>query len=439
MNRPAIVLVHQRVSLPWIFDAADRAGIGVVLVPRPDEALPGELPGAVTEVLRLDLSDPAAALERLRSRHRERPFDGIATLYDPAVPFVAEAAEALGLPGIGASAARAAQDKRLMRERFAAAGMNVPRFARLDGPDAAPDPTAPDLTELRFPVVVKPAHGFSSIGVVRVDAPEDLPAAVEAVRAVCRAKIPGAVDLVVEEYLDGPEYAVESLAYRGRVEVLTIGYKGQPKGPYFEETVYRAPAPLPSGAAAAIEREVAAAHAALGIADGPAHTELRLQGDRPYLLELGARVGGSGVSHCIAYGATGADLAADALRIAVGREPEAPECRKPAAGAAANYIVPCGGAGRIRAVRGLERVRALPETDHVVQMLHPGDVVKPYPDFSGYPAFVISTHPDTAAAERYHRLLDDLISVEYEVEDEAEYKVEYGAEDEAEHEPEATS
>lgn len=412
MNRPTVVLVHQRVSLPWIFDAADRAGIGVVLVPRPDETLPERLPAAVTDVLRLDLADPAEALERLRRRHRERPFDGITTLFDPAVPFVAEAAEALGLPGIGARTARAAQDKRLMRERFAGAGMNVPRFVRIDGPDAAAD-----VAVLDFPVVVKPAHGFSSIGVVRVDAVEDLPAAVEEVRAVCREKIPGAVDLVVEEYLDGPEYAVESLAYRGEVEILTIGYKGQPKGPYFEETVYRAPAPLPSETAAAIGREVAAAHAALGVTDGPAHTELRLQGDRPYLLELGARVGGSGVSHRIAYGATGADLAADALRIAVGLAPEPPERRAKPAGAAANYIVPCGGSGRIRAIRGLDEVRALPETDHVVQMLHPGDIVKPYPDFSGYPAFVISTHPDTAAAERYHRLLDELIQVAYEPEE----------------------
>ncbi|GAB3225918.1 ATP-grasp domain-containing protein [Glycomyces halotolerans] len=405
--RPTAVLVYQRVSLPWIFEAADRAGIDLVLVPRPDERVPDRLPPAVVDVLRLDLDDGADAVERLR-RHR-RHFDGIVTLYDPAVPFVAEAAEALGLPGIGAATARAAQDKRVMRERFAAAGLNVPRFVRLDGPEAPAD-----TGDLAYPVVVKPAHGYSSLGVVRVDDPAGLDSAVAEVRRVCRDKLDRAAELVVEEYLDGPEYAVESLAHRGEVEVLTVGYKGEPKGPYFEETVYRAPARLPAETVAAIEREVAAGHAALGLTEGPAHTELRLRDGRPHLLEIGARVGGSGVSHYIAHHAVGADLAADALRLAVGLEPEPPHRRAGAAGAAANYIVPCGGSGRIRAIGGLDEVRARPEVDHLVQMLHPGDVVRPYPDFTGYPAFVLSSHASDEEAERFHRHLDRAIRIDYE-------------------------
>ncbi|MEU8620580.1 ATP-grasp domain-containing protein [Streptomyces sp. NPDC048623] len=419
-TRPTLVLLHQRVSLPWIFEGAARAGIDVVLVPRPDEEVRADaLPTAVVELLPLDVEgDPAGALEALRKRHEARPFQGVATLYDPLVPFVAEVAELLGLPGIGRDTALGAQDKRVMRERLAAAGLNVPRFVRIDGPDPEPGLTAAAAEGgLDFPVVVKPAHGYSSLGVTRADTPDALRGTVAEVRRVCAAKL-GVTDaaLVVEEYLDGPEFAVESLVHGGVVRVLSIGYKGEPEGPYFEESVYRAPAVLPVEVRDAVVREVTAAHAALGIADGPTHTELRLRGGtKPYLLEMGARIGGSGVSHYVARHVSGVDLAAEALRIAVGGAPSAGHAAGLAepVGAAANYIVPCGGHGRISAVHGLDELREDPRVDHVVQMLFPGDEVRPYPDFTGYPAFVISRHGSTAEAEEFHARLEREIRIDY--------------------------
>ncbi|MFJ8018051.1 ATP-grasp domain-containing protein [Streptomyces sp. NPDC096339] len=415
-SRPTLVLLHQRAGLPWVFEAAERAGIDLVLVPRPDERVdPDRLPPAVVELLPLDLpADPAGALEVLRKRHADAPFDGVVTLYDPLVPFAAEAAELLGLPGIGVEVARSAQDKRVMRERLAAAGLNVPRFVRLDPAD---DPAATvESAGLTFPVVVKPALGMSSLGVTRADSSAALGAVVAEVRRVSAGTADGGAGLIVEEYLDGPEYAVESLVHEGRVQVLSIGYKGDPKGPYFEESVYRAPAPLPEAVRADVVREVIAAHAALGVSYGPTHTELRLRGgSTPYLLEMGARIGGSGVSHYIAGHVTGIDFAAQALRLAAGLPPTVTlrEGLAEAVAAAANYIVPCGGHGTITAVHGLDGVRADRRVDHVVQMLAPGDVVRPYPDFTGYPAFVLSRHEDTAEAEEFHAHLERAVRIDY--------------------------
>jgi hypothetical protein len=411
---PTVVLVQQRTSLPWIFEAAERSGVDLVLVPRPDEALSEDrLPPAVVDVLHLDPDgDRAGALETLRERHAAGLFQGITTLYDPAVPFVAEAAELLGLPGIGYKTALGAQDKRVMRERLATAGLNVPRFARLDSPADWRQAAA----RLTFPVVVKPAHGFSSLGVTKVTAPQELGDTVENVWRICDDKLGRCAGLVVEEYLDGPEVAVESIAHGGDVHVLSIGDKGEPKGPYFEESIYRAPAALPDAVRDEIVREVVAAHTALGVTEGPTHTELRLRGGTvPYLLEMGARIGGSGVSHYIASHVTGVDLAGQALRIAAGLPAalgEPGRLAKPV-GAAANYIVPCGGSGRITAVHGLGELRDDPRVDHVVQMLFPGDVVRPYPDFTGYPAFVLSRHATVAEAEEFHRFLERTVRVDY--------------------------
>lgn len=408
-----LVLVYQRVSLPWIFEAAERAGVDLILVPRPDEQVTGdELPRSVVELLHLDIAgDRLGALGALRRRYESRPFDGVITLYDPAVPFVAETAEMLGLPGLGRDVAWRAQDKRLMREKLAEAGLNVPRFVRLDGPSSLTS-----AAELSFPVVVKPAHGFSSLGVTRADTADTLSAIVTQVRDICTTPLGADAPLLVEEYLDGPEFAVESLVNRGRVQVLSIGYKGDPQGPHFEETVYRAPAGLPTPARDAIVQEVIAAHAALGITAGPTHTELRLRrGRHPYVLEIGARIGGSGVSHYVASHVSGVDFAAEALRIAAGLEPafRPSDGLSEPVGAAANYIVPCGGEGQIAAIHGLDDMRADPRVDHVVQMLFPGDVVRPYPDFSGYPAFVLSRHADIAEAEEFHARLGRVVRIEY--------------------------
>src|SRR5690606_37937811 len=108
-------------------------------------------------------------------------------------------------------------------------------------------------------------------------------------------------------------------------------------------------------------------------------------------------------------------FAAQALRIAAGTatEPLASGPPLEPVGAAANYIVPCGGSGRISAIRGLAELRDDPRVDHVVQMLFPGDVVRPYPDFTGYPAFVRTRHADIAEAEECHRFLERSIRIEF--------------------------
>src|SRR5690606_23170205 len=117
----------------------------------------------------------------------------------------------------------------------------------------------------------------------------------------------------------------------------------------------------------------------------------------------------------IASGVTGIDFAAQALRIAAGTatQPLASGPPPEPVGAAANYIVPCGGSGRISAIHGLAELRDGPRVDHVVQMLFPGAVVRPYPDFTGYPAFVLSRRADIAGAEEFHRFLERSIRIEF--------------------------
>ncbi|WP_165497068.1 ATP-grasp domain-containing protein [Rhodococcus sp. ABRD24] len=272
-------------------------------------------------------------------------------------------------------------------------------------------------------MVVKLADGFGSLGVIRVDEESGLSSAIrqsELARQVALGSNEG-VDprLVVEEYLDGPEYVVESLVVDGHVHVLAIGDKGYPQGPFFEAGNYVAPAQLDDEARNAIFREVIRGHRALGINMGPTHTELRLcEGNRPFILEVGARFGGSGVSHYIAQGVSGVDFAGEVMRMAVGLPPRNIDAKQDTlatpVGIAANYIVQSDGSGRIAEIVGLSDISVDPQVDHIIQMLHSGDVVRPYPHFSGYPAFVLSRHADHDSVFDLHERIGSTVRIVYE-------------------------
>ncbi|WP_327153283.1 acetyl-CoA carboxylase biotin carboxylase subunit family protein [Streptomyces tubercidicus] len=212
-----------------MFDSAERAGIDLVLVPRGDDSVESARRAkSVVEVLPLDIDgDPESALSAIVERFRRDPFDGIMAGNEKVVPFVARAARMLGLPGLPEEVAAVVRDKRSMRRLLREAGLGAPGFVSLDSPDRWTD-----ALTLRFPVVVKPANGYSSLGVVRVDDKDQLVPAVARTWELCETELRQAggpaneVGVLVEEYLDGPEVAAESLIHHGRVRVCAIEWKG---------------------------------------------------------------------------------------------------------------------------------------------------------------------------------------------------------------------
>ncbi|MGO4427394.1 acetyl-CoA carboxylase biotin carboxylase subunit family protein, partial [Streptomyces sp. MCAF7] len=208
---------------PWVFEAAERAGVDLILVPRGDDsAQSAGRAEAVVELLPLDIDEnPEGALSALTDRYRREPFDGIMAGNERVVPFVARAARELGLTGLTEEAAAVVRDKRSMRHHLLEAGLGVPGFVVIKDPDGWTD-----ALTLQFPVVVKPANGHSSLGVIRVDDKDGLEQAVARTWKLIETHHLGASDgsspeagVLVEEYLDGPEVSAESLVYHGQVRV----------------------------------------------------------------------------------------------------------------------------------------------------------------------------------------------------------------------------
>jgi biotin carboxylase len=201
---------------------------------------------------------------------------------DQAVLPTARLAERLGLPGLPLETARTVADKRRMRKAFDKARVRCPRGREASGFEEAEQA----FHELGAPVVVKPVDGSAQRGVSEVRSEGELAPAFDRALAASRT---GAV--VLEQYLDGDEYTVNGFLLEGEYFPMSITRRLlHPPPPLGVCISHRYPSLLPN------EDELfAQAHAtsrAVGLETGPSYVQVRVQDGVPWVIEVGARLGG---------------------------------------------------------------------------------------------------------------------------------------------------
>jgi biotin carboxylase len=225
-------------------------------------------------------------------------------------------AQALALPTSPPSAVATCRDKAASRRRLAAAGLLQPQsyaVASLDQAIAAAD-------KVGYPLVVKARALAGSIGVMWVDTIDDLQAAF----AVAAAGFPGVprteADVLIEEYLDGPEISVDSAVVAGTVTPIAVAHKNIGLHPYFEETAHLVDAADPLLHDHGLRELLTDAHLGVGFTLGMTHTEIRFTRNGPSIVEINARLGGDFIPY-LGQLATGVDIGLLAADIAAGRTP----------------------------------------------------------------------------------------------------------------------
>jgi biotin carboxylase len=371
--------------------AASRLGIEVVVGSEHRPALASLMEG---RHLRLDFRDIARSTTRIVDFSRTHPLASVVAVDDGGTVLAASAAAALRIPHSPIEAVEAARDKARMRQRFKAAGLPTPRF-RVVATDVDPEPLAP---ELRYPCVVKPLDLSGSQGVIRVEGASDFPSVFRRVAAIIAGCSPngGQPSLLVEDFIDGAEVAVEALLRRGELEVLAIFDKPDPlNGPFFEETIYVTPSRLSVATQALVEQATARATRALGLTDGPVHAELRLTPAGPWVLEVAARSIGGLCSRTLRFG-SGISLEELILREAAGLPlPEHVRERR----AAGVMMLPIRDAGVLREVAGQTEARRVDGIDGLVIIIPPGEPLTPLPEGDRYLGFMFARGETPAAVE----------------------------------------
>jgi biotin carboxylase len=203
---------------------------------------------------------------------------------DQAVLPTARLAQRLGLPGLAVRTAEVVADKRRMRAAFAGAGVPSPSGRDIAGPQEA----ASALVEVGLPAVVKPVDGSGQRGVSEIRAADELPAAVERALAASRT---GAA--VLERYVEGDEYTVNGFLLEGEYFPMSITRRLlHPPPPLGVCIAHRYPSGLGAEGEEVLFELAHAASRAVGIESGPSYVQVRVDGGRPWVIEVGARLGG---------------------------------------------------------------------------------------------------------------------------------------------------
>jgi biotin carboxylase len=425
-------------------DAADALGVELVFATDRCHRLDDPWQDRAVAVRFHDIEHSVQAIVR---RARDLPIEGVIAVGDRPVVLAAHAAEALGIRWHTVAGAVASTDKRRSRAALAAAGLPSPRFAirnindsgskiedsgfgiedqgfgiadqgfgiadqgfRIEDQGFRIEDQGSGIQDpgLEFPVVLKPLGLSGSRGVIRANDAREFAAARARIAALLarpqiRAARTGLEDqILVEEYIDGREFAVEGVLTGGHLQTLAIFDKPDPlDGPFFEETIYVTPSREPAAIQAGLAEHVARAAQALALYQGPIHAECRItQAGKIYVLEVAARPIGGLCSRVLSF-VNGADGSRESLesvliRHALGqsidhytREPQA----------AAVMMIPIPRRGVYKGVSGEDRAHGVPGITEIRVTAKTDQLLEPLPEAGSYLGFIFARAPRASDAE----------------------------------------
>ncbi len=298
-----------------VYRLAQSLGMGVTLIAPRD-------PHDATGVDERIAANPTDPVEVLAATAHLTDVEGVVNCSESCLRTQAALVERHGVPGIEPETAAVCRDKQLMMRRFEQHGVPIGRRRVVskiaDIPEAVRD--------VGCPGVLKPSTGVASLFTVRFDSEEELDrwfaqfdAAASGHHSAAIREMDGR--WLVEEYLDGPGFSVESVTLGGETTHVAVCKKGEMSQPFFLETGHTCPAPIAADLREKMEDVAGRAIQALGIADGITHAEMKLTSRGIRVLEVGARMGGGSIRQVVRL-ATGVDLLELTLELARGRKPE---------------------------------------------------------------------------------------------------------------------
>ncbi|MFD0392339.1 ATP-grasp domain-containing protein [Streptomyces nogalater] len=207
-------------------------------------------------------------------------------------------------------------------------------------------------------VVAKPVDGVGSASIALVESADALPADRRTAATL------------FEQFAEGREFSVEALSAGGRHTVIGIAEKGTTDG--FVEVSHMMPPPsLDPRRQELVARAVGELLDALGLTDGPSHTEVMVDGDKIVVIETHTRLGGDGIADLVQL-TTGVEWRRAAIGWAIGDGIR----RGPAAAAAAATVFLTAPPGRVTAVAPPPALRQ--GRVHAWDLtVRPGDEVRP--------------------------------------------------------------
>lgn len=238
--------------------------------------------------------------------------DGIISIAsDLAMITVNYIAEKLGLVGNGKECTLLTTNKYYMRKAFAENGDPSPKNYCSD------ELTEDLLNAMQFPLIVKPVDRSGSRGITKIYGKGELKQAIEDAVAVSFDK-----KAMIEEFVEGTEYSVEYISYKGKHHFLAMTLKYTTGEPNYIETGHVEPAPVDEKTLSHVKTIVENALCSLKVQNGASHSEVKIDEEGNIkIIEIGARMGGDCIGSDLVRLSTGYDFVDMVIDVACGMEP----------------------------------------------------------------------------------------------------------------------
>jgi len=224
---------------------------------------------------------------------------------DKPLVMMARIAEKYGFPFYSVETSKWSTDKFQMKERFGLGGVPHAQGRLIS--------KAEEAEGMVFPVIVKPRDNSGSRGVKLCRSKEELETSMNEALEVSKLDT-----VLVEEFIDGPEYSIEGLHHDGKSEVIQFTEKKTTEFPYNVELGHIQPANISEENQQKIREIVAKIGKALQFVNCPSHTELKINERGIFVIETSPRLGGDYITSTLTPLSTGVTLEDELLKISLG-------------------------------------------------------------------------------------------------------------------------
>ena len=371
--------------------AAHRLGIDVTVGSNERQVLESlNEAGSIT----IEFSNPDVAVEEIKKFHNSFPIMAIVAVDDETGFIASKASQILGFKYNSPEAIMATGNKLLLRQALSKADLSLTKYNTLGLND---DPLQ-IARRIDFPCVLKPLNLAASQGVIRANTRQEFVRAFERIKLLLldiekntqKEILP---KILIEDYIEGEEVALEGLMIDGKLTVLALFDKPDPlEGPYFEETIYITPSQKPLETQESIKRMAEQAASAIGLVEGPVHIELRVQSSGqsnnktgPWVIDMAARSIGGLCSRSLQFDE---DLTLEdiILRHAMNKPIEVNREAK----ASGVMMIPIPKAGTLERIDGTLEAQAVNGITNISISMTIGEKLIPLPDGNKYLGFIFA-------------------------------------------------
>lgn len=224
---------------------------------------------------------------------------------DKPLVMMARVAEKYGFPFFSVQTAQWSTDKFQMKARFIEGGVPCAKGRLVK--------SVSEVEDFEYPVIIKPRDNSGSRGVKLCRSKVELEASMSEAFEVSKLDT-----ILVEEFIDGQEYSIESLHHDGKSEVIQFTEKKTTEFPYNVELGHIQPANISDENKQKIRDIVVKIGKALNFDNCPSHTELKINERGIFVIETSPRLGGDYITSTLTPLSTGVNLEDELLKIALG-------------------------------------------------------------------------------------------------------------------------